>query len=59
MSWTYVSPPGRSAPGERTGRYRTGTDELMVDGAGDSAISMEDYAVAILDEVETPRHMLL
>ena len=54
VSWTYVSPPGRIAPGERTGRYRTGIDELVLDDRGESAISMEDFAVAILDELETP-----
>lgn len=57
VRWTYISPPGRIAPGERAGVYRTAGDELLVDGAGDSSISMEDYAVAIADEVETPRHV--
>jgi uncharacterized protein len=54
--WTYASPPAVLRPGERTGAYRTGTDELLVDGAGDSSISMEDFAVALLDEAERPRH---
>lgn len=57
VRWTYVSPPGRIAPGERTGVYRTGGEELLVDSAGESGISMEDYAVAIADEVEVPRHV--
>lgn len=56
VEWTYVSPPGRIAPGERTGRYRTGDDILLVDDEGESRISMEDYAVALVDESENPRH---
>lgn len=54
--WTYLSPPARLAPGERTGTYRLGSDELLVDAAGHSAISIEDLAVALMDEVEHPRH---
>ena len=57
VSWTYLSPPGRIAPGERTGAYRTGAEELLVDGNGESGISMEDYAVAVIDEAEAPRHV--
>lgn len=57
VRWTYVSPPGRISPGERTGAYRTGEDELLVDEHGESSISMEDYAVAVLDEAERPRHL--
>ncbi|WP_129841942.1 NAD(P)H-binding protein [Streptomyces sp. RFCAC02] len=56
VDWTYLSPPAMLAPGERTGRYTTGGDELLTDAAGRSAISMEDLAVALLDEAETPRH---
>jgi uncharacterized protein len=56
VSWTYVSPPARIAPGERTGSYRAGEDELVVDAKGESGISMEDYAIAIVDEAETSRH---
>jgi uncharacterized protein len=54
--WTYASPPAILRPGERTGAYRTGTDTLLVDDAGESSISMEDFAVAVLDEAERPRH---
>ncbi|SOD91702.1 NAD(P)-dependent oxidoreductase [Caenispirillum bisanense] len=54
--WTYLSPPADLQPGARTGRYRVGGDTLLVDGAGRSAISMEDLAVALLDEAENPRH---
>lgn len=54
--WTYLSPPAILAPGERTGRYRLGRDELLVDAAGVSRIAVEDLAVVIADELETPRH---
>jgi uncharacterized protein len=56
VDWTNLSPAATIAPGERTGRYRTGLDDLLVDAAGASAISAEDYAVAVLDEVERPQH---
>jgi putative NADH-flavin reductase len=55
-NWTYLSPPALLEPGERTGRYRLGRDELLVDHSGNSTISMEDFAVALLDEVERPNH---
>ncbi|NUS85703.1 MAG: NAD(P)H-binding protein [Streptomyces sp.] len=54
--WTYLSPAALLEPGERTGTYRLGTDELLVDADGISRISMEDLAVALLDEAEHPRH---
>ena len=54
--WAYLSPPALLEPGQRTGRYRLGADELLVDAAGRSEISMEDFAVALLDEAERPRH---
>jgi uncharacterized protein len=57
VRWTYVSPPARIAPGERIGSYRTGGDDLVTGADGKSSISMEDYAVAILDEIEAPRHV--
>ena len=44
-------------PGERTGEYRTGDDRLLVDDEGNSAISMEDFAVALLDEAESADHV--
>jgi putative NADH-flavin reductase len=56
VNWTYVSPGALLAPGERTGRYRTGDDELLVDEHGASHISMEDFAIAMLDEVEGDAH---
>jgi putative NADH-flavin reductase len=57
VRWTYLSPPGRIAPGERTGKYRAGADELVVGDDGESTISMEDYAVALVDEAESPKHV--
>ncbi|MER7755573.1 NAD(P)H-binding protein [Kitasatospora sp. NPDC097643] len=56
VDWTYLSPAAVLEPGERTGRYRLGRDELLVDADGASAISMEDLAVALLDEAEQPAH---
>ena len=55
LDWTYFSPANRIAPGERTCHYRTGTDQLVTDEKGESHISAEDYAVALIDELETPR----
>lgn len=52
--WTYVSPPALVAPAERTGRYRRGTTTLLVASDGTSSISAEDFAVAVIDELETP-----
>ena len=52
--WVYFSPPAMLTPGRRTGRYRRGSDVLLVDDGGESKISMEDFAVAMLDEAETP-----
>ncbi|GAA2639209.1 NAD(P)H-binding protein [Actinomadura fulvescens] len=56
VDWTYLSPPALLEPGERTGTYRLGTDELLVDAHGESRISIEDLAVALLDEAEHPTH---
>lgn len=53
-NWTYICPPAMLEPGVRSGRYRTGTDTLVVDDNGMSRISMEDFAVAILDEADHP-----
>jgi len=57
--WFYIHPAGGFgvwAPGERTGSYRDGGDVLVVDENGDSFISGPDLAVAVLDEIETPKH---
>jgi uncharacterized protein len=56
VEWSYVSPGALLAPGERTGHYRLGGDELLVDEHGKSAISMEDFAIAMLDEAEAAKH---
>lgn len=55
-SWTFVSPSSSFRPGQRTGKFRLGTEQLLVDAQGQSAISMEDFAVAILDEIEKPQY---
>lgn len=57
VRWTNVSPAGTIEPGERTGTYRTGLDDLVVDENGKSRISTEDYAVALIDEIEKPQHV--
>ncbi|GGR13318.1 NAD(P)H-binding protein [Streptomyces netropsis] len=56
VDWAYLSPAAMLEPGVRTGSYRLGGDELLVDADGNSAISMEDLAVVLLDEAEQPRH---
>ncbi|MFF4920504.1 NAD-dependent epimerase/dehydratase family protein [Kitasatospora xanthocidica] len=53
--WTYFSPAEDIAPGERTGRFRTGGDQSVLDADGRSRISVEDAAVALVDEAELPR----
>ncbi|MGQ0733296.1 MAG: NAD(P)-dependent oxidoreductase [Acidobacteriota bacterium] len=57
LDWTFVSPAAEISPGQRTGRYRTGGDQLLVDASGHSQISHEDYAVALVDELENARHL--
>jgi uncharacterized protein len=54
--WTYFSPAAFFEPGERTGNFRLGKDELVADASGTSRISLEDYAVAAIDELEKPAH---
>ncbi|MEE3098304.1 MAG: NAD(P)H-binding protein [Pseudomonadota bacterium] len=56
INWTYFSPPMSITPGERTGVFRLGGDQVIRDEAGNNRISFEDYAVALVDELETPRH---
>lgn len=56
LDWTMLSPAASIAPGRRTGTFRLGRDRLLTDAAGNSAISLEDYAVAMLDELERPAH---
>lgn len=58
VRWTYVSPAGDfQAEGERTGRYILGGEELTLNSRGESAISYADYAVAMIDEAESGRHV--
>lgn len=56
LNWTCFSPAATIQPGERTGKFRLGLDSLISDGKGNSSISAEDYAVALVDEVEQARH---
>ncbi|MGX1804671.1 NAD(P)-dependent oxidoreductase [Nocardia sp. NPDC055321] len=56
VDWSYLSPSALLEPGVRTGSYRLGADDLISDSEGNSAISMEDLAVALLDEAERPKH---
>jgi putative NADH-flavin reductase len=57
VDWTNLSPAGTIEPGERTGAYRTDTENLVLDAEGNSRISAEDYAVALVDEIERPQHV--
>ena len=54
IDWTFFSPSALLAPGKRTGQYRVGTDQLLNNEQGESFISIADYAVALLDEIEEP-----
>ena len=56
INWTYFSPPMLITPGERTGKFRLGGDDLITDVEGNSRVSFEDYAIALVDEVEKPAH---
>lgn len=53
--WTYLSPPALFGPGIRTGAYRRGGNQLLIDVNGESRISAEDLAIAALDEIENPQ----
>ncbi|MEZ8826551.1 NAD(P)-dependent oxidoreductase [Vibrio amylolyticus] len=53
LNWTFVSPAAEIFPGEKLGRYRVGQDELISDDSGASRISVSDYAVAMIDELES------
>ncbi|WP_223503949.1 NAD(P)-dependent oxidoreductase [Pseudomonas sp. BF-R-24] len=56
LDWTFLSPSAEFVEGERTGKFRIGQDDLLVSSAGRSWITFADYAIAMLDEVETPKH---
>lgn len=55
LDWTFLSPSAEFVPGERTGKFRIGNDSLLSNEAG-SRISFEDYAIALVDEIEKPQH---
>ncbi|MGC3982333.1 MAG: NAD(P)H-binding protein [Steroidobacteraceae bacterium] len=57
VKWTFVSPSMEIRPGQRTGKFRIGGDQLLKDANGESKISIEDFAVAIIDEVEKPQQI--
>ena len=57
LDWTFLSPPALLAPGERSGKYRVGGEQLLMAGEAPADISVADLAVAIVDEIETPRHV--
>lgn len=56
LNWTFLSPAAYLIPGERTGRFRIGRDELLIGPNGKSEISTVDYAKAMIDELEIPAH---
>lgn len=56
LDWVFFSPAGTIEPGERTGKYRLGLDNLITDDQGNSKISVQDYAKAMVDELENPKH---
>jgi uncharacterized protein len=57
LDWTFLSPAALLAPGPRTGKFRIGADELLMDGDKPAGLSVADLAVAIVDEIETPKHI--
>jgi uncharacterized protein len=57
LSWTFLSPSALFVEGERTGKFRLGTDQLLTAADSKSWISFEDYAVALADEIERPAHI--
>ena len=59
LNWTYFSPAAMIEPGQRTGKFRLGLEKLVTDDQGASKISAEDYAIALVDEVESGRHTRL
>ena len=57
LNWAFLSPSALFTAGERTGRFRLGTDQLLTAADGKSWISYEDFAVALADEIERPAHI--
>ena len=56
LDWVFFSPAGIIEPGLRTGKFRLGKDDMIVNEKGESKISVQDYAVAMIDELEKPAH---
>jgi putative NADH-flavin reductase len=56
LEWSFLSPSADLFPGKRTGQFRLGKDQLLTDAHGKSHISIQDYAMAMIDEVEHPKH---
>ncbi|WP_353742163.1 NAD(P)-dependent oxidoreductase [Pseudomonas fluorescens] len=56
LDWTFLSPSAEFVEGDRSGKFRLGQDDLLVSSAGRSWITFADYAIAMLDEVEAPKH---
>jgi putative NADH-flavin reductase len=56
VAWSYISPAALLEPGERTGAYRVGGEQMLSDEEGKSRITMEDFAIAMLDEAEDQKH---
>ncbi len=57
LDWTSLSPSAMIEPGERTGKFRLSNDSLLTDSSGQSRISAEDFAIALVDELEHPKHV--
>ena len=56
LDWVFIAPSVVIAPGERSGKFRIGKDHVLYNDKGESKISLEDYAVALVDEMERPQH---
>jgi uncharacterized protein len=57
LDWVFLSPAKFLTPGERTGQFRLGGDQVLMDAEGQCRISLQDYAVAMIDELEQPKHL--
>jgi hypothetical protein len=57
LEWSFLAPSAELASGQRTGQFRLGGDQLLADENGRSHISVQDYAVAMINELETPAHV--
>ncbi len=57
LDWTFISPPRMFVPGERTGKFRHGKDHMLMKDDQPTSISFEDFAIALVDEMEKPEHV--